>query len=254
MINLHGEVVGINSAIKSASGGNNGIGFAIPAKLAMDVADSLIEHGAVQRGWLGVSIQPLTPELASSFGHAGTSGALIAQVVDDTPAAEAGVEPGDIIVRIDGDAVESPRELVNSIAMRDPGESITLTVERNGREKSLRVKLGERPGAPQLASGASPSPKVDEALGLQVQPLDAALARQLGVDVSQGLVITHVEPGSAAANAGLRPEDVILEAGRQPVNTPQDLAQRAEESEGGLLLRIHRAGATLYVVVKTDGE
>ncbi len=248
MINLHGEVVGINAAIRSSSGGSIGIGFAIPSSIALNVADSLIEHGTVQRGWLGVSIQPLTPELASSFDYEGSDGALIAQVRPDTPAAKAGLEAGDIVTRVGDRAIDSPQELMNTIARYAPGEKVTLTIAREGETRTNEVKLGERPSQPQLVSGSSGD--ADSALGMQVQPLTEDLAEQLGLDAREGLIITQVEPGSPAADAGLQPEDVILEAARKPVRTAAELAQLSREHEDGLLLKVSRDARVLFLVVK----
>ncbi len=250
LINLHGEVVGINSAIRSSSGGSIGIGFAIPSNLAMHVADSLIDDGRVARGWLGVSIQPLTSELASSFGHEDTHGALVSDVVSDTPAAKAGLEAGDIITRVDHRVVSSPRELVNTIAEHEPGERVSVTVERGGSTRTLDVTLGERPGQAELAMSAPAADAGGGTLGLRVQPMTAELAEQLGVSGTTGLIVTEVQPGSLAAEAGLRPEDIILEAGRQPVTSAAELSAAARNADKGLLLKISRQGRALFIVLK----
>ena len=250
MVNLHGEVIGINSAIRSASGGNNGVGFAIPASLAEHVADSLISSGHVERGWLGVSIQPLTPELAASLGQSDAQGALVADVMPDTPAAKAGLESGDIITRVEQTNVDSPRQLMNTVAQHQPGEHIKLAVNRDGSSRTVQVVLGERPGAQQITA-VRETPHAAGALGLRVQPLTPELASQLGIETTNGLVITEVQPDSPAARAGLQPEDIVLEAARQPVNSAADLAQAAQAAKDRLLLMISRDGHPLYVVVKT---
>ncbi|MCA9283043.1 MAG: DegQ family serine endoprotease [Phycisphaerales bacterium] len=251
MVNLHGEVVGINSAIRSSNGGSDGIGFAIPSNQALQIATSLIDNGRVERGWLGVAIQPLTPELASSLGAPDSRGALIADVQSDTPAAKAGIESGDIIVRVDKREITSSRDLINTIASHNPGEKVTLLVNRGGSTKNIEVKLGERPGQDQLALARSaPNTPAASPLGMQVQPMNAELATQLGVDETRGLVITSIEQDSPAAKAGLQPEDIILEADRNPVTSQAELDKLAAKSEDGLLLKINRAGRTLFVVVK----
>ncbi|MBK7403086.1 MAG: DegQ family serine endoprotease [Phycisphaerales bacterium] len=249
MVNLHGDVIGINSAIRSASGGNNGVGFAIPATLAGQVADSLISSGHVERGWLGVSVQLLTPELAASLGQDESQGALVADVMPDTPAAKAGLESGDIITRVDQQSVDSPRKLMNAVASHQPGEHIKLAVDRDGSSKTVQVVLGERPGAQQLAAGHATA-RSEGSLGIRVQPLTPELASQLGVGETQGLVITEVESDSPAARAGLQPEDIVLEAARQPVHSSSDLTEAAKAAKDRLLLKISRDGHPLYIVVK----
>ncbi len=249
LVNLRGEVIGINAAIRSTTGGNNGIGFAIPSNLAQHVADSLIADGKVERGWLGVAIQPLTPELSSSFGFEGTKGVLVSQVQPDTPAMKAGLESGDIVTKIDGQATDSPRQLMNVIGERAPGNRVTLTVAREGATKTVQVKLGERPGAEELAKSRT-SPELGEALGLTVQPVTPELADQLGTGSASGVVVTDVAPDSAAAKAGIRPEDVILEAGRHSVSSGADLASRMKESKDGLLVKVMRSGRALFIVIK----
>jgi len=250
MVNLHGEVIGINSAIRSAAGGNNGVGFAIPVNLAMHVADSLIADGTVERGWLGVSVQPLTPDLATSLGIEGEHGALVADVVAGTPAASAGIESGDVITAVDRKPVDAPRTLMNTIAQHEPGDRVTLAVDRGGSSRTFDVTLGQRPGAATLA--ATPGTARPEAtLGLSVQPLTPALAAQLGLQSDSGLVITEVLPGSPADKAGLQAEDVILEAARQPVRSIADLTSAVTQSpKQGLLLKISRAGHPLFMVLK----
>jgi serine protease Do len=252
MVNLHGELIGINSAIRSASGGNNGVGFAIPANLAMDVARSLIDNGRVERGYLGVGIQPLTPELAASLGHPDTRGALVAEVVPDSPAARAGVQAGDIVTHLDRQPVASSRDLLNTIGRRTPGDVVEVVVDRAGTERTIRLTLGERPGPQAEARGdaATPTPSAGDALGMRVQPLTDQLARRLGVDAgTTGLVVTEVRTGSPAAAAGLRVRDVILDAGRKPVSSAEDLDRAAREATDGLLLRVLRDGRATFIVV-----
>lgn len=251
LVNLHGEVIGINSAIRSASGGNNGVGFAIPAKLARHVADSLIESGRVERGWLGVSVQPLTQDLARTMGYAEARGALVADVMPETPAAAAGLASGDVIVRVGDEPVDSARELINAIAQHEPGRRVSLGIDRNGESRSIDVTLGERPGAAQIASTPQDSASAEGKLGMSVQALTPELAAQLGIEAARGVVVTEVKSDSPAQKAGIRAEDVILEAGREPIGSPADLARAAKEAgDSGVLLRVSRDGRVRFVVVK----
>jgi serine protease Do len=248
LVNLAGEVVGINTAIRSATGGSDGIGFAIPINLAARVADELVERGRVDRGWLGVSVQPLTPELSEAFDHSG-GGALVADVVEGTPAAEAGLRSGDIITRAGGKAIDSPRALVNAVGAMRPGESLTVTVDRRGREETLRVTLAERPR--EMRRAATPLAKTapPKALGLEVQALTPDLAREIGTSAERGVLVTAVAPGSAAERAGLRAGDVIVEAHHQAVATPADLSSAIEAAKGQVLLKVQRETAVRFVVV-----
>ena len=219
--NLNGEVVGINTAIFSPSGGNVGIAFAIPASTASEVVQDLIKDGAVQRGWLGVEIQPVTPEIANSLGLTGEKGALVSNAQDDGPAKKAGVVAGDVITAVDGKEVASPKELARIIGGIAPGKAVDVTVVaqrqvRDGQDRPRRAAgcretgcaAGRRPGP-----GARPITLAD--LGLTVTPSDDG----------KGLVVTDVDPGSDAADRGLQAGDVITSVNSKPVSGAGDIEQ-----------------------------
>ena len=223
--NLNGEVVGVNTAIFSPSGGNVGIAFAIPASTAREVVQDLMKDGVVQRGWLGVQIQPVTPEIAESIGLTGAKGALVAEAQDDGPAKKAGVSAGDVITAVNGTEVASPKELARVIAGLTPGKSVDLTVWRKGKSEVVKVDLGELPGAEKQASADSK----DEApaqtdtlgdLGLTVTPSDDG----------KGLVVTDVEPGSDAADRGIEAGDVITTVNSMEVSGASDVTKAMEDA------------------------
>jgi serine protease Do len=254
LINTRGEAIGINSAIRSSTGGFQGIGFAIPVDLAKPVLGQLRASGKVTRGWLGVAIQPLTEELAKSFGLNGTQGALVASVSDDSPAARAGFKPGDVIVTFDGKTVESPRVLPAMVANTDVGRAVPVVVMRDGKRQTVSVTVGNL--AESREARATPGDKPSESratakLGLALQELTPELAKQLGVQSDKGVVVTEVKPDSPAAQAGLAPGDVIREVNRMAIEGLQDvergLARGSNPAQ--VLLRVEREGSQRYVVV-----
>ena len=257
LINTKGEAIGINSAIRSSSGGFQGIGFAIPVDLAKPILTQLRATGKVTRGWLGVSIQPLTPELAKSFGITGTQGALIGGVSEGSPAARAGFKEGDVIVTFDGKPVESPRVLPALVANTPVGRGVPVVIVRDGSRQTLTVTVGnlsDSREARALQGGPAdkgPESRATEKLGLALQELTPELAKQLGVQGDKGVVVTEVKPDSPAAQAGLAAGDVIREVNRTPVQGIQDvekgLARR--QDAGQVLLRVERDGSQRYVVV-----
>ena len=252
LINLKGEVVGINSAIRTGGGmGSNGVGFAIPSSTFKRVMDSLIADGRVHRGWLGVSTQPLTQDLAASLSAESPKGALVSEVVDAAPAAKAGLQPGDIITEVNGRAVASPRELVNAIGGLSPGDQANLKIVRAGSTESLAVHLGTRPSKAELATGVG-SANPELSFGMSLQPLTKELAEQFGVKSDSGVVISDIEPGSAAEEAGLEPGDVILEAAGKKVDSPAAVAAASRDAAKGkgLLLKVKNQAGTRFVVVK----
>ncbi|MFO8058379.1 MAG: DegQ family serine endoprotease [bacterium] len=256
LINLNGEVVGINTAIFSRSGGHMGVGFAVPANLARHVLNSLIEHGEVRRGFLGVSIQQVTPGLAEQFGLESAYGALVAEVIEGTPADEAGLEPGDVIVSLEGKRVRDSNHLRNMIAEYPPDSEVELTIVRDGKEKQRRVELmsrkefegkGQRPG--QRQKPEEPSEEVIQ--GMKLAELTPRLARKLGVEPGlEGVAVMKVKSGSRADMAGLRPGDVIVGINRKSVSSLQEAKKMMEQNEDRpLLLRLRRQNASLYVVL-----
>ena len=251
LVNTRGELVGINSQILSPSGGNIGIGFAIPSNMAKHVMESLIADGRVHRGMLGVTIQQVTPDIASSLGLRTATGALVSAVQPDSPAGTAGVQRGDVITAIDGRVMETSNELRNRIAATRPGGRVTLTVWRDGAEKQLTVTLDELPAPQHDEAQADGGPRSETgALGLRVEPLPADRARALGLKNGQGLLVSAVQPSSPAAEAGIRQGDVIEEAGGRIVTGVDDL--KAAMSAAGtrpLLVLVRRGADALYLTI-----
>jgi serine protease Do len=239
LVNMRGEVIGINTAIIR---GGSGIGFAVPSNMVKRISAELLAKGTVSRGWLGVSLQPLTPDLAKSFG-AREKGALIADVVADSPAARAGLNRGDIVLEFDGKTIESPGDLARAVGMANPSQEATLKVWRERGEKSIRLKLGEAPGERQTAG-----------LGIQVQPVTLETARELELRSAEGVVVTGVDEASAAARSGLRRGDVIREIEGQPVKTVTDFERLTKDVKEPLTLRIQRGGRSLYIAVVSTRE
>jgi serine protease Do len=243
LINMKGEVVGINTAI-IASG--QGIGFAIPINMAKEIVPQLEEKGHVIRGWLGVSIQEVTPALAKSFNLKETKGALVAQVVSGSPAEKAGIEQGDVIVEFDGKEVKDSKELPRIVASTPVGETVTLKLLRNGKVVDRQVKIGEM--EEKVEAAKAPSHK---SLGITVQNITPEIAKGLGLKKDTGVVVTGVEPGSPAANAGIQTGDVIREVNRIPVKDIDDFAQKIEKvkDQDNILLFLQRGQNNLYAAV-----
>jgi serine protease Do len=247
LIDMEGRVVGINTAIVAQG---QGIGFAIPINLAKSVMRQLRDKGRVVRGWLGVYIQPVTPELAEKFGLEGDQGALVADVVNGSPADKAGLKRGDVIVAYNGREVGDTHALPRMVAATPVGEKAEVTVIRGGETKELTVTIGELK-EDQMAA-AEPGEAGPADLGMSVQTLTPELAQQLGVDQTEGAVITQVEQNSPADEAGLSRGDVILEAAQKEISGAEEfreIAGRVKPGQG-LLLLIQRRGNTLFVVVK----
>lgn len=250
LVNSNGELIGINSQILSPSGGNIGIGFAIPSNMAREVRDQLVKRGKVQRGQLGVVIQPLTQELATGLGLKETQGVLVADVDPQGAASGAGIRRGDVIRKIDNDPVNNPNALRNKIAMTEPGTTVTVTINRDGKDQDIKVKLGEAQSAGARSQREEGGPSEGGGkLGIAVQPLTPDIARQLGLRPgTAGLVISDVDPSGPAAEAGIQPGDVIVEANRQPVRSGADL-QKALAKGGQVVLLINRQGRTSFVTI-----
>jgi serine protease Do len=249
LINVRGQAIGINAAIFTADGGSNGIGFAIPISLARSVITQLAATGHVMRGWLGVTIQPLTPELAKSLRAPDTAGALVATVVNDSPAMKAGVRPGDIIVEYGGRPVGRPDALPRAVAETPIGRESAITVLRDGKRQVVTAKIEELPEQPRpVAATAAPE---KPARGLAVQSLTPQIGRQLGLSDRAGVLVRRVEDGSPAAEAGLQVGDVIVEVDHRPVKTVEGLtrALRTHASGTPVLLLLHREGDSLFVAL-----
>jgi serine protease Do len=249
-----GNVVGINSAIYSRGGGNMGIGFAIPINLVKSIISQLKDNGAVTRAWLGVLIQEITPDIQESLELDTRMGALVADVVEGGPAEKAGIKRGDIIVRFAGDPVESQHALPTMVAYLPVGTEVEVVVIRDRKEKTIRVKLEEM--TEERAAGRMESPKgeekVTDKLGFTARALTPELAEKLELKGTDGVIISEVEPGSAAGEAGLRQGDVILEVDRKEVGSLDTLASVLKEVEEKktVLFLVDRSGRTVFVAVK----
>jgi len=252
LLNLAGEVIGINTAIVSGSGSSSGIGFAIPSKMATDVMDQILDHGKVIRGWLGVGIQGLTEDLSKSFGFHGSDGVLVTSVSGGSPAEKAGLEEEDIIVRFNGQPVRNVGDLRNQVAAIAPDTEVPLTVFRQGATRELRVQIGELPVDQAAAPGQQEG---TNHIGLAAQDLTPDIAGQLGLaPETKGVVVTGVEPGSAAAHAGLSEGDVIVQVNGQAVENTAELARtiRAGTLAQGYRLRVLSRGGARYVIVRSE--
>jgi S1-C subfamily serine protease len=254
LVNTSGELVGINSQILSPSGGNIGLGFAIPANMAKSVMDQLLKTGKVRRGMIGVTIQPVTSDLASSLGLSEVRGALVSAVQPGSPAERAGIRRGDVILSLNGATVSDSNSLRNQVARMQPGTEVTLTISRDNREQQLKLTLGELPvvSGPGTGGGSDGGGTDPGKLGLRLEPLTSELAARLNLPTgTQGLIVTDVDPSGPAAAAGVRQNDVIEEVNRQPVRSVSDL-QAAMDRAGTRpsLLLINRGGASVFLTIR----
>jgi len=245
LINMKGEVIGINTAINPRA---NSVGFTVPINMAKQILPQLRADGRVTRGWLGVVIQGLSPELAESFELENADGALVSRVLDDGPAKQAGIERGDVIVEFDGNAIEEWRDLPRVVAATPVESPVDVIVIRNGKRETIRVKIGalEEPNLAQASTDDS-NPAV---FGLRAQTLTPKLAEQLGIESAGGVVVTEVEPGGPADDAGLRRSDVIIEVNRNAVEDLAGLRGELKASEKSVLMLIRRGDATIYLPMK----
>ena len=244
LINMNGEVVGINTAIV-ASG--QGIGFAIPVNMAKEIVTQLKDKGHVTRGWLGVAIQEVTPQLAKGFGLKEPKGALVSDVTKDSPAEKAGIERGDLILEFDGKDVHNSQELPRIVASTPVGKTVNVKIARDSKTLDRQVKLGEMEEK-QSEVAEAPSQKQ---LGITVQNVTPDVARKLGLKKASGIVVTRVEPGSPAADAGILAGDVIQEINKKPVKDVSDFKQKVEKEKGqeSILLLVQRQGTSLFAAV-----
>ena len=248
LVSTRGELIGINSQILSPSGGNIGIGFAIPANMARNVMTQLIEKGEVRRGLLGVTIQPVTSDIARSLGLSQVRGALVNAVTAGGPADKGGVQRGDVITAIDGNTVKDGNELRNDVAQMLPGSRVKLTLIRDGKEQTANVTLAELETRDATARGGRPADS--SGFGMTVEPLTADRARQLGIAASRGLVVTDVDPSGRAADAGIRAGDVIAEVDGKAVASAGALTAALENGDRPALLLVHRGEATMFVTME----
>jgi serine protease Do len=255
LFNQKGEVIGIDTAIYSPSGGSVGIGFAIPSNLVKPVVAQLREHGEVERGWLGVQMQPLSETLAKAMGRADTSGVLVDQVMPDSPAKKAGLKQGDLITEFEGKPVKDPRDMAMDVAGTSAGTTVKLTVVRDGKEQNVDVAIAKQQ-AEQHASADKPG---EGPIGLALAPLSPENRDQLGLDESvQGVVVERVAPDSRAAESGVHPGDVIVKIGTESVRTPAQAVKSIEaaqhDKKEAVPLLVMRDGNTYYLALQlTEG-
>ncbi|MFQ3787011.1 DegQ family serine endoprotease [Halomonas sp. A29] len=250
LFNLDGEVVGINAQIFTRSGGFMGVSFAIPINVAMDVANQLRDDGRVRRGWLGVMIQPVSRDLAESFGMESASGALIADLDPEGPAAKAGLQAGDIVLEVDGEEVERSRNLPRLIGRVTPGNEAELTIMRDGDRQNLAVTIGDWPGSEQTAQARSGGADAQARLGMAVAQLDETERQRLGID--NGVLVREVDASGAAANAGILPGDVIVSLDHHAVEGAEQLRELVESlpTDRAVPVRLYREGRSLFVALR----
>lgn len=254
LINVNGEIVGVNSAIFSQSGGNVGIGFAIPVDLAKRVVEQLRKNGRVVRGWLGIRAQDLAPQQAASLGLAKHTGGLaaVSEVADNGPAAEVGIKTGDIILEFNGKPLPKSQDLPSLVADTAPGQRITLKILREKTERTVTVKVGELSDEVEVIL---PAEARDPELGIRVQKISPELARRHGLGTTKGVMVIEVQPGGPADVAGLELGDVIREVNQRPVNAVKDFEKALRHSRKGdrILLLVHRGDNAVYFSVKRKG-
>ncbi len=266
MFNMNGEVIGVNTAIFSPSGGSVGIGFAVPSNLAQNVVAQLIKYGQTRRGWLGVRIQDVTDDIAESLGLDKARGAMVSSVMDKSPAAEAGLETGDVILSFNGHDIDQMRQLPRLVAETEVGKTSAVTVWRNGKKVDVNVTLGQLEQAEENGSlGQKPADKVEtpvkplqiEAVGLGVVPLTDVLRDQYGVAAStNGVLVAEVTPGSAAADSGIAVGDVIIEVDQKEVVTPEAAKAQVDAlvkaGKGSVLVFVSRRDDRRFIALKLD--
>lgn len=256
LVNVRGELVGINTAIFSQSGGNMGIGFAVPSNMAQSIMGQLVQTGKVVRGWLGVSIQELTPELSSQFGITETKGVLVSDVMDDSPAKKAGFERADVIVEYDGKSMDSPTHLRNAVAQTPVGKKVVVKLIRDKKPKTIDLTIVEQPksmsqnGDEDGGDAATPTGILSS---LEVRDLTEELTGRYGLKSSErGVVIVRVKPGSTAEELGVREGDIVLEVNRQAVTSVKTFERIAGKlpKDQAVLLLLKRQGRTIYLTLR----
>ena len=250
LLNTRGEVIGINTAIFSRSGGNIGIGFAVPVNIAKDLLPQL-KKGKIVRGWLGVHIQAVTPSLRDKLDLDTVEGALVSQVIPDSPADKAGLKRGDVIISFDGMAIEEMHDLPYLVSKTDVGRKVAVVIERDGRQKTIEVKIGKLEDEQQPPAENSEADMPKKQLGMALREVTPEMADQYNLAVTSGIVILQVEPGSPASEAGLRPGDIIVEADRKPVKDLTAFLDKVHRTDKGesLLLLINREGSTYFITL-----
>ena len=248
LVNIKGEVIGINTAIASRSGGYMGIGFAIPSDSAKLVMEQLLKHGKVERGLLGVNIQDLNDNLAKSFGKTDTKGALVSQLVPDGPGAKAGIKSGDIILGYNGQMVEGASQLKNLVGQTKPGTKVTLKVFRDKKTQEINVTLGERTAKAVASAGASAG-ETSTDLGIAVEKVPASMASKLHLKNGEGLVVKRVDPEGQGAAIGLKQGDVILQVDGKAISDVGEFSKAvaAAKKNGLIRVQIQRGRATIFL-------
>jgi serine protease Do len=256
LFDTQGHVIGINTAIFSPSGGNVGIGFAIPSNIASDIVAQLKDQGEVTRGWLGIQIQPVTQEIAESLGLEQARGAIVASVVKGSPASRSDIKPGDVIMAMDGEPVDDFKDLPKEVAVTRIGSEVVLKLQRDGSTQQVEVVIGSMPGEEEQLAQSERGNTVDKAeLGLQLASLTPETRKRFNVaKASSGVLVASVENGSPASKAGIRPGSVINMVGQKSVDTPDDIIERvrlaAEKKQSAVLLRVEYQGENRFVAVK----
>jgi serine protease Do len=257
LVSTNGDLIGINTAIFSRSGGYQGIGFAVPSNMARLIMEQLVKEGKVVRGWLGVTIQELTPEIGKKFGHTSMKGALVGEALEDSPAEHAGIRSGDIVLKYAGKEVQGPAELKNLVAKSHPGEKVPVVVLRNRKKVRVIVPVGERPGE-QERPQAKPASEARSNVfsGLSVMTLTNDIARQLDIGGDEtGVVVVGVKAGSPSEEAGLKRGDVIHEIDRVRITAMEDFNRIASQirPDETVLMFINRGGRKSYIAVQAGG-
>jgi serine protease Do len=256
LVNVRGELVGINTAIFSQSGGSMGIGFAVPSNLSRAIMDQLVRTGKVVRGWLGVAIQDLTPELATQFGITETKGVLVSDVMEDSPAKKAGFERADVIVEYDGKSMDSPTHLRNAVAQTPIGKKVSIKLIRDKKPKTIEVAIVEQPkslGQPGTEESRESSVPTGLLSDLEVRELNEELITRYGLKTSdRGVVVVRVKSGSTAEEMGVREGDIILEVNRKAVSSLKSYEHAASSlaKDQGVLLLLKRKGQAIYLTLK----
>jgi serine protease Do len=257
LFDMDGKVIGINTAIFSPSGGSIGLGFAIPSSLAEPVVAQLREHGHVERGLLGVEIQPVTSDIANSLSLASAKGALVAQVEPKSAALKAGIESGDVIQSVDGKDIGTVKDLTRTIASAEPGSTVKIGLVRDGKQMTVEAKLGDSTASKQAKADDNDQGKSAKAqpgsYGFSLAPITPEARQELGLkDGVKGALIAGVEPGSPADDRGLRAGDIIQQVGHDTVSSPKAAVAKlneAKQTKKPVLLKIYREGMTRYVAI-----
>ncbi len=255
LVNLKGQVIGINTAIASRTGGNNGVGFAIPSNLASSIRDAIVKHGRVQRGRLGALIQDLNEDLAKSFNYDSNKGVLVGDVLDDSPAKKAGLKSGDIVIEFNGKEMEDANQLRMAVAATAPGTGSDLTIVRDGKRQTLKITTDELTDETAKTGPRGAAEESSADFGLTVQTLTPELADQLGYEQNQlGAVITNVDPTSIAARVGLQPRDLVVDVDGKAIRNIRDFREAMSKADTaqGVRLQVMRDGNRRFVFLKNN--